>query len=365
VTTPGEPLRKAADAHDALATQVAKLHRRLTSAEHQIDGHTEYADLTVNALHRIADRLGIDRDELFSPVDDAPAPTPEPPDVTTPPDVPGKLPVRVARGPIEHQSASNFVIDRPLKGSKSTAGVWLDKFPRPDEPVVYTLTNGIVHNYGPTLGKRWDHAIYANNADLTLDDIWLYGPTHREQLGRSHPIYLNGSSLTATRLMIGSPDDEHPHTISINIDKGDGVEHKPRPVTIDTLLVYGGWRNVIENTPGTVSKLTIGKMIVVDPVTAGGLWEGIEVDGCEVAIGDYIVIDTGGRWKSGAMLKAKNCTGEVKRARVATANSALEMGDLIRGVGYTLAGHAIPRTPNPAWNLDNFDKLVEHYGGAG
>jgi hypothetical protein len=327
----------------------------------------EHWDAALAAMQKATDRLNTASDRLQSLLDagDAPAPTPEPPDVTTPPDVPGGLPVRVARGPIKNESAENFIIDRPLKNGGSTAGIWLDKFPRPAEPVTYHLANGVVHNYGPTPGKRWDHAIYANNADLILDDIWLYGPTHREQLGRSHPIYLNGSSLTATRLMIGSPDDEHPHTISINIDKGDDVEHKPRPVTIDTLLVYGGWRNVIENTPGTVSRLTIGKMIVVDPVTADGLWEGIEVDGCEVAIGDYIVIDTEGRWKSGAMLKAKNCTGEVKRARVYTANKRLPLGDLVRGVGHTTSARPLPTGPAPAWTLDNFDKLVEHYGGAG
>jgi hypothetical protein len=325
----------------------------------------EQFDATLTAMQKATDRLNSASDRLQSLLDAGatPAPAPEPPDVTTPPEVPGKLPVRVGRGPIEHQSASNFIVRSPRKNGKSTAGLWLDPYPRRTTPREYDIRNGEISGYGPAGGSSRDQGIYLNNGVMRGGDIHIYGPTARNKW--THAIYCNGSEMHLDRLMIGSPDDAIPHDISINIDKGDETEHKPRPVTIDTLLVYGGWRNVIENTPGTVSKLTIGKMIVVDPVTADGLWEGIEVDGCEVAIGDYIVIDTGGRWKSGAMLKAKNCTGEVKRARVATANSALEMGDLIRGVGYTLAGHAIPRTLAPAWTLDNFDKLVEHYGGAG
>lgn len=333
MTTPGDPLRKAADSMDALATQVAKLAERVAVLE---------AALPVQ-------------------------PTPEPPgDVTTPPDT-GTLPVRVARGPIKNESAENFIIDRPTRDGKATAAVWLDEYPRDRQLVPRTLRNFEICNFGPLKENgRWEHAIYANNCALTIDYGHIYAPTHHEPLGRTHAMYLNGSSLNATVLVIGKPSDEHPHTISINVAKGDGVDNGPQPIHIDVLLVYGGWRLVIEADPGTVSKLTVGKMIVVNPVTADGLWEGIEVEGCEVAIGDYTVIDTAGRWKSGAMLKAKRCAGEVKRARVYTANPMLMMGDLIRGVPHTLARiEPLPTTPAPDWMLDNFAALVKHYGGAG
>lgn len=275
---------------------------------------------------------------------------PTPPEPVDPPDTPD-LPERVERAPVKDSSGSDFVITRPTRAVNgkvvSVAGAWLDVYPRGDQQP-FELRNGVISGYGPVEGQTgWDHAIYANNCRLALHDVWLYGPTHLEPRGRSHPIYLNGSSLTASRLLIGHPDDEFPHTISINIAGGDGVSNGPQPVDIDTLVVIGGRRVVIEADAGTLSRLYVGRLIVIDPVTADGLWEGIEVAGCpNIEIGEYVVIDRAGRWTAGALIKADDCEGEIGRA-VIYAPNAPPSDTLIRGINGSVQRLDAPPVGDP------------------
>ncbi len=271
---------------------------------------------------------------------------PAPPEPVDPPDTPD-LPERVERAPVKNQDASDFVIDRPTRVVDGkvvpTAGAWFDVWDRRDELLPFALSNGIIRGYGGE-GGNWGHGIYAHHATLTIDDLWIYGPTRLEQLGRDHPIYLSGSPLTASRLLIGHPDDEHPHTISLNITRGD---NGPQPCDIDTLVVIGGRRVVIEVDDDALSRLRIGRLFVIGPVTADGLWEGIEIEGCpDVSIGEYVVIDTAGRWNSGALVKARDCAGEVGRAAIYAPN-APPSDTLIRGLDGSVERLATPPAGDP------------------
>lgn len=295
---------------------------------------------------------------------------PTPPEPVDPPDNPD-LPERTPLRSIKNQSAADFEIDRPERllddgvTKVSTAGAWLDVYPRTFQ-LPFELRNGVIHRYGPYKGASgWDHAVYANNAHLFLHDVWLYGPTHLEPRGRSHPIYLNGSSLTASRLLIGSPTDAHPHTISINIAGGDGVSNGPQPVDIDTLVAIGGRRVVIEADAGTLSRLHIGRLVVINPITADGLWEGIELQGCpDILIGEYVVIDRAGRWTAGALVKAEDSAGAIGRAVIYAPNAP--PAGLIRGVdGEVVRLDAPPTGDMPEVAVENIDAIADWATGGG
>jgi hypothetical protein len=336
-------LRDAYDARRAAAFAAgdAVAHRGWLLRLRMIEGA-----ITARELQRLVDQLLAEAQDDEPPAD--PAPTPD-------------LPERDARGPIKNQSASNFVIDRPTRVVDGkvvpTAGAWFDVWDRRDELLPFALSNGIIRGYGGE-GGSWGHGIYAHHSTVTLDDVWIYGPTRVERLGRDHPIYLSGSPLTATRLLIGHLGDEHPHTISLNITRGD---NGPQTVDIETLVIIGGRRVVIEVDDDALARLHIGLLIVINPVTADGLWEGVEVQGCpDILIGEYVFIDLAGRWTSGALIKADDCEGEIGRA-VIYAPNAPPSDTLIRGIAGDVERLDAPPIgdPPPVTGPESIPALIE------
>lgn len=227
-------------------------------------------------------------------------------------------------GPIKDASAERFVIHLPTRTTagkiETTQGAWFVGGRR-------ELFNGVISGYGGE-GSRWGQGIYANGCELVVDLLHIYAPRRLERLSRDHPVYLAGSTLVAGTLLIGHPADFWPHDIDINVTAGD---NGPQGIEIDTLVVIGGRRVVIEVDDGALARLRVARLVVIDPVTADGLWEGVEVAGCpDVSIGEYVVIDRAGAWERGALVKAEDCAGEVGRAVIYAPNAP--PAELIRGI---------------------------------